>query len=224
MRRAARLGIQDLKRRFLPAPGPQRVPFGIAAGMSLNVDFQSDTRIYLGLYEIELNRHLRRLCTPGTPSFDVGGGMGYDALVLARLTRAPVASFEADSASRRRMDANFALNPQGSLIRTVAAAVGTGANHLALDDYAGQSFLPGFIKVDVDGAEFDVLHSAERLLADHRPSLIVETHSAKLEQFCGRFLGACGYRPVVVHQRRVWKELRPIEHNRWLVAAGATLA
>jgi hypothetical protein len=86
--------------------------------MSLAVDFQSDTRIYLGLYEIELNRHLRRLCTPGTPSFDVGGGMGYDALVLARLTRAPVASFEADSASQQAVGRRPALV---SLVRKARA-------------------------------------------------------------------------------------------------------
>jgi methyltransferase FkbM-like protein len=219
LKRAVRLGVQDLKRRLLPPPGPQRIPFGIGAGIRLNFDFQSDTRLYLGLYELELNRHLRRMCPPGTLSFDVGGGVGYDALVLARLTRAPVASFEADPESCRRMEANFALNPERSLIQTVGAAVGTGAGQVALDDHARESFTPAFVKVDVDGAELGVLQSAERLLSEHHPSLIVETHSPELEQLCGRFLSAHGYRPVVVEQRRVWKELRPIEHNQWLVAA-----
>jgi methyltransferase FkbM-like protein len=223
-RRTVRLGVQQLKRRLLPPPGPQRIPFGIGAGITLNVDFQSDTRLYLGLYEIELNRHLRRLCTPGTLCFDVGGGVGYDALVLARLTGASVASFELDPRSRARMDANFALNPERSLISTVSAAVGTGPGQLALDDFGREAFRPGFIKIDVDGGELEVLRSAERLLVDHRPSLIVETHSAELEQLCGRFLHARGYRPVVVYQRLIWKERRPIEHNRWLVASGLSVA
>jgi hypothetical protein len=211
--------IQAVKRRLLPPPGPRRLPAGIGRGIRLSIDFQSDTRLYLGLYEIELNRHLRRLCKPGVTSFDVGGCKGYDALVLARLTGSRVVSFEADSAACRRMRANFELNPEGSRIQVVEGIVGAPGADVTLDGYAAECRAPGFVKIDVEGGELDVLRGADGVLVDHRPSLIVETHSAQLERLCARFLVEHGYRPLVVKQRRAWKERRS-EDNRWLVAEG----
>ena len=76
---------------------------------------------------------------------------------------------------------------------------------------------PDFIKVDVDGGELDVLQSAESTLSQV-PALIVETHSAELERACGRLLVDHGLRVTVVSQRKLGTEMRPIPHNRWLVA------
>jgi hypothetical protein len=211
--------VQALKRRLLPPLGPRRLPLGIGRGFSLTIDFQHDTRLYLGLYEIELNRYLRRLCKPGVTSFDVGGCKGYDALVVARLTGAWVVSFEADPAACSRMRDNLSLNPEGSRVRTVQAMVGAPGAEVTLDGAAAEFGVPGFVKIDVDGGEVEVLRGAERLLVEHRPSLIVETHSQELERQCAWFLADHGYRPMRVKQRRVWKERRPAD-NRWLVAEG----
>ena len=212
-----RPAIQAVKRGLLPAPGSRRIPAGIGRGLRLGVDLQTDTRLYLGMYEIELNRHLRGLCTPGTTSFDVGGCRGYDALVVARLTGSLVVSFEADSAACERMRSNFSLNDEGSLIRIVEAMVGAPGADVTLDGSTGEFGAPGFIKIDVDGGELEVLRGAEEILREHRPSLIVETHSPQLEQQCGHFLADRGYEPLVVKQRTVWRERRP-DDNRWLVA------
>jgi hypothetical protein len=214
-----RPAVQALKRRLLPSPGSRRLPLGIGRGIHLTIDFQHHTRLYLGLYEIELNRHVRRLCKPGVTSFDVGGGMGYDALVLARLTGSWVVSFEADPAACRRIQENLSVNPEGARIRTVQAMVGPPGAEVTLDRYAKEVGVPAFVKIDVDGDELHVLRGAERLLVEHRPSLIVETHSRDLERLCGQFLVDHGYRPLLVKQRQVWKERRP-DDNRWLVAEG----
>jgi len=191
----------------------------------MTIDFSVQTRAFLGLYELELNRHLRRLCLPGTRSFDVGAQFGYDALILAKLGEEQVASFEPDPASLEVMIANFALNPMlGPLIYPVQALVGTGSgNTLSLDDYvaSAEGFMPDFVKVDVDGAEAEVLEGARRLLAERRPHLLVEVHSEHLERVCGRLLVDHGYRPIIVNQRTVLREYRPIAHNRWLVADGS---
>jgi hypothetical protein len=190
----------------------------------MDIDFGVQTRAYLGLYELELNRHLRHLCPPGTHSFDVGAQFGYDALILAKLGGERVASFEADPACLEAMTANFALNPDlGPLITPIVAVVGTGAEEtLSLDDYAGsaEGFVPDFLKIDVDTAEADVLEGASGLLADRRPDVLVEVHSEELERRCGGLLMARGYRPTIVNQRQVLRDYRPIAHNRWLVAAG----
>lgn len=212
-------------KRLLPAPGPRRLPFGIARGLRLHVDFAVQSREYLGLYELELNRHLRRLCPTGTSVFDVGAHHGYDALVLARLGGGLVASFEADADCLASMRANIDLNPGlAERIEPVLGTVGRGGSTgtVALDAYvtAPAGFVPSFVKIDVDGAELNVIHGARTLLAEHRPSLVVEVHSEELEHRCGGLLVQHGYAPRIVNQRRLAPDYRPIQHNRWLVAAG----
>jgi len=80
---------------------------------------------------------------------------------------------------------------------------------------------PHHLKTDVDGAEAAVLEGAAELLVRRRPNVVVEVHSKALERRCGALLVAHGYRPVVLSQRRVLPDFRPIVHNRWLVAEGA---
>jgi hypothetical protein len=186
----------------------------------MRIDFQHQTRTYLGLYEIELNRHLWRVLLPGVTAFDIGVQHGYDSLVIAKHTRARVAAFECDPTCLAAMRANFALNPGlAGVIEPVSAMVGTGAGCLGLDEWAyGGGFVPDFIKLDIDGGEVDALRSAERMLTERHPPIIVEVHSPELEWECGAILVSHGYRPLTVSQRTLLPDWRPIEHNRWLVA------
>jgi Methyltransferase FkbM domain len=211
---------QAIKRIVSPAPGPRRLPVGIGRGLRMQIDFQHQTRTYLGLYEIELNRYLRRMLGPGVAAFDVGGHHGYDALVIAKHTGARVACFDSDPACVRGMSESFTLNPRiAGLIEPVEAMVGDGRDEFALDEWAYNcGFVPDFVKLDIDGGEVAALRSAERILSERRPSLIVEVHSRELERDCGEILIGHGYRPIIVSQRKIAPDLRPIEHNRWLVA------
>jgi len=211
---------QDIKRIVLPAPGPRRLPLGIGRGVRMRIDFQHQTRTYLGLYEIELNRHLRRILRPGVTAFDVGAQHGYDSLVIAKHTRASVAAFECDAACMAGMAESVALNPAlASLIRPVQAMVGDEPGQLGLDEWAySGGFTPDFIKLDIDGGEAAALRSAQRILGERHPALIVEVHSSELERDCGKILVGHGYRPIIVSQRKIAPDYRPIAHNRWLVA------
>jgi hypothetical protein len=184
------------------------------------IDFQYQTRTYLGLYEIELNRHLRRILRPGVTAFDVGVQHGYDSLVIAKHTCTSVAAFECDPACVAGMTENFALNPNlANLIRPVQAMVGDEAGLLGLDDWAyGGGFVPDFIKLDIDGGEVAALRSAQQILSERHPPLIVEVHSPELERDCGKLLVGHGYRPIIVSQRKIAPDYRPTAHNRWLVA------
>jgi len=211
---------QAVKRVVLPSPGPRRLPVGIARGVRMRIDFATQTRTYLGLYEIELNRHLRRALRGGMTAFDVGAQHGYDSLVIAKHTRSPVAAFECEPARVAELRDSIALNPTLiGLVRPVEAMVGDGPGQLSLDRWAyGEGFVPDFIKLDVDGGELAALRSAERILRERHPSLIVEVHSLVLEQECATVLGDHGYRPVIVSQRAILPDFRPDAHNRWLVA------
>ena len=60
----------------------QDIPFGIARGMLMHVDFRCDTAFFWGLYESELDHHYRRLVHRAVTCFDVGAHRGWDSLLL----------------------------------------------------------------------------------------------------------------------------------------------
>ena len=184
----------------------------------MGVDFQrGETKLYLGLYEVELNVHLRRLTFPGCHSFDIGGQYGYDALVLAKLTGGPVVTVDCDPALCVEMRENVSANPSVAGQIDVRCAF-AGTEGLTLDELARQTFYPDLIKIDVEGGEVDVLASASVVLS-HRPGLIVEVHSVALEAECRDILKELGYAVATINPRRWLPDHRPIAHNRWLVAS-----
>lgn len=206
----------------------RRLPFGIGRGLNLQIDFRHHSKLYLGLYEIELNRHLRRLCYPGATCFDIGGHIGYDALVMARLTGGDVYTFEADEVLCHIIRAAAAANPAYERrIRVVRALVAENAdaegNQMSLDRFIECQGIqaPDVIKIDVEGAEARVLAGAAKILEARRPNLIVETHSPSVEAECVDFLRSRSYAPTVVEARRLLPDYRPAQHNRWLVCAGS---
>ncbi|MGH2770168.1 MAG: FkbM family methyltransferase [Actinomycetota bacterium] len=223
-----RPSITHLKRSLLP-PGKRVRPLaaGIGRGIRMEIDFAFQTRMFFGLYEVELNRHLRRLCPPGASSFDVGGGHGYHALVMARLSGGITLSFDCEARvceeARRNVRANPELCSLVQVRHAFVAPVTDETQHpprLALDDVAfgDGGFVPDLIKIDIEGGELDALRGARRILAEGRPALIVETHSRSLEGGCRALLESYGYLVEVVEQRSWMADFRPIEHNRWLVA------
>lgn len=207
-----------LKRALLPrAARPRRIPFGPAAGVVMRVDFAHQTRMFLGLYEFELNAHLRRLVRPGARCFDVGANAGYHALMFARLSGRPVVAFEPDPEALARLRANIALN--GFDIRVVAQAVGSGADAVSLDRAAREHFVPDMVKMDIEGWEADALTGAGELLARRKPHWIVETHGRDVHDRCLAVFRDHGYRPEVVRPRRLFAEARP-DTTGWLVCEG----
>ena len=59
-------------------------------------------------------------------------------------------------------------------------------NHLkvkqiSLDDYVNKnSIIPNVIKIDVEGAEFNVLDGADKILREYRPNIIISLHPEHL--------------------------------------------
>jgi Methyltransferase FkbM domain len=220
-RQAARWALE-------PRPGAvRRLPLGPGRGLSLAANPRASLDQWLGLFESELAPHVRRFCRLGISCVDVGGYDGYYSLVFAKLCRAPVFTYEPDGDAYERCRRNVALNLEvGRWIELRAVAVGAapGPGTVALDE----EFFPlpvGLVKVDVDGAEADVLAGAERILATQHPNVIVETHAPGLEVACAEALVRAGYAPRVVTSRRLfpqdrrWPTPQSQIHNRWLVAA-----
>ena len=217
--------MNALKRRVRafaqPQEGePRRLPFGVGRGITLSGDPSLSLDLWFGFFESELGPFIRESCRPGC--VDIGSYDGYYALVFAKLGGAPVRTYDINPAAQERVRRNLELNPAlAGAIELRQAGVGTGeGDTVSLDDDLEGWGRVGFLKVDVEGAEDGVLAGAERVLAEDRPHVVVETHSADLERRCAERLMGNGYRPRVVTQRRFLPQNRATEHNRWLVANG----
>jgi len=221
--------VKRAVRALVMRPGAvRRVPLGLGRGLRLEADPRSTLHTYLGTAEIEIARHLRRFAQPGARAFDVGSNNGWYAMVLSRLTGQQAVAFDFDPECLARIERNLARNA-GADVRLVAAYVTATVDRAqgtdTLDRLAFEElWVPDLLKIDVEGAELSVLHGAQRILAQRRPHLVIETHGADVERGCAELLRTFGYAPLVVNQRRVLKEGRPNPENRWLVAAGQDAA
>jgi FkbM family methyltransferase len=164
---------------------------------------------------------IRDHCRPGDVVFDVGANAGALSLLMSRLVgpRGIVCAFEA---SPRIVDkthynlvksgcSNVTLfhkavwHTSGALVNIAAgshlndrieeAATGMMVRTVALDDFADAgAFHPSFIKMDIEGAEFDALRGMARLLREIRPILVLEQSPEDMR--CHALLTAAGYLAV----------------------------
>jgi hypothetical protein len=201
-----------------------RIVGGPARGVTMTLDFAGHTPMYLGMYEWELHRFLRGNLPAARRVYDVGGYIGYDTLIFAANVEGQVITFEPDPENRAKLEGNLGQNPElGERVSVeplgITSEVSEGMTTMdAMSDRHGP---PDFVKIDIDGGELDALRGGERTLRGHRPHLIVETHSKQLEDACGNLLIEYGYRPIIKHNRQIWREQRGgALHNRWLIAKG----
>ena len=144
-----------------------------------------------------------------------------------------VIAFEPDALEHDRLERNLELNPDlRERVKIVPERLGVSEpagdeETVKLDDLVASDLAPpAFVKIDVDGAELEVLQSAEETLRTFQPTVVVETHSQQLEDGCIRLLTGLGYSTEVVENawwRTLYPEFRPIAHNRWLLARPAHL-
>jgi FkbM family methyltransferase len=95
-----------------------------------------------------------------------------------------------------------ALEPADSARGHGNAHVGTNTEHsnpmiqvpcTTLDDFAREHIVPDTIKIDVEGAESNVLAGAEKLFTHYRPHLICEVHDTANASFVDAWLKTRAY-------------------------------
>ena len=219
--------LSMVKHRVLkPGIKLRTVKFGLLKGLKLHLDFSTETQIYLRLYETETFSATRELIRRAAWMVDVGAGVGELALYFMKV-HGPhtVFAFEPRPEQLARFGDNLAAN--GWALSDVSMSpdfVGLGEGCTALDALAPQLNNRGLIKIDVDGAEMDVLRSAEGLLRAGAADFLVEVHSKELEEGCIALFKANGYKVDIIPNawwRLFVPERRNIEHNRWLTAVHA---
>jgi hypothetical protein len=205
---------------------PRRIVFGPFKGITMALSLRHQSQTYLGLFEREIHAWLGQLSRGIHTAIDIGADHGEYTLFFLRRTDAErILAFEPNPEALPLLRENLKLNSvaESDRLELSTAAVGEGdsAGKVGLDSLAGSMQLPCFIKMDVDGAEAEVLKGAAKLNSLGGVRWLIETHSRSLECQCVEQLTAAGFETRVIHNawwRALIPELRPIEHNRWLAA------
>lgn len=211
-----------LKRILLPSERQvRRFPFGLSAGIRMHVDFSHQTRLFLGLYEIEIAGHCKRLMQPCDSAFDIGADAGYYSLILGKQTGGKVVAVEPETENISQLRDNIGEND--FLITAVQAFVRAEVDEgaVTLNQLSDEHFKPDFIKMDIEGGEADALRGGLRLIEEHRPHMIIEVHSEDLEAECKSLLAPFGYKIAYVPPRKWLPELRVDAFNGWLICEGS---
>jgi len=164
---------------------------------------------------------IRDHCRPGNVVFDVGANAGGLSLMMSRLVgpRGIVCAFEASPRIIDKTHYNLfragchnvtlfhkaVWHSTGALVNIAAGShlndrieermTGMSVRTVALDDIADAADLrPSFIKMDIEGAEYDALRGMPKILRHVRPVLVLEQSPEDMR--CHALLTAEGYDAV----------------------------
>lgn len=219
--------LSSLKQRVLSGrSAPRRIVTGPFGGISMNLSLAHQLQIYLGLFERETYPWLERLSKGISTGIDIGAADGeYTLYFLKRTPAAKVFAFEPDLSKLPCLESNLLLNGESNSKRLTVCTkfIGSRSSNdtVRLDFFFRELEFPCLIKVDVDGAEADILAGAARIKSMRGTRWLIETHSQDLERACVDSLRRADFETKIIPNawwRWLIPEQRPIPHNRWLAA------
>lgn len=193
---------------------------------------------WLGSYEYEKQKAIQAALMPGYVVYDIGANAGFYTLLSSVLvgehghvysfeplptnvanlvkhieinqlrnctvTEAAVSSFEGEASFDPSSDCSEGhLSPGGGIrVRT-----------LVLDRLVASGAIrgPNFMKIDIEGAEYDCLQGCVETIAKFRPVIFLATHGDDVHFACMRLLAGWGYRVTSL-------DGRPVESSDELIA------
>jgi FkbM family methyltransferase len=175
---------------------------------------------WLGSYELGKRMAFEAEITPGSVVYDIGANVGYYSLLASVLAgeEGQVYAFEPLPRNIDFLHKHVEINRRKN-IEIIMAAVSehsgeaffdlgasTAMGHLAengeiqvemvsLDEMLDKGLIrpPGYIKLDVEGAEFQALSGARKLLEQYRPILFIDTHNREAHQKTIELLASLNY-------------------------------
>jgi FkbM family methyltransferase len=206
--RAASRLLGPAVNRLLPEEAqPVTVRSGPAAGLKVMILPRTEKGYWAGTYESGVQRVLTSVLTVGSVFWDIGAHCGFFVALASDLvgSTGAVVAFEPCSLNRARLAKTLELtgctnvrvipwalgsrpgevplylykhSTNASLIHKDDALGSEKVESAELDDLAKELPVPDLIKIDVEGAEIEVLEGGIGYLREVRPALIVEFHSA----------------------------------------------
>lgn len=199
----ARLARPLINGLLPPGPVEVVIRSGAGRGLRLLVDPANEKYYWTGTYETAVQRAMARILSPGSVFWDVGAHVGFFSVLAARLVgdAGSVHCFEPMARNRERLLCAIELNefenvlvhdcalaaesgegtlqPRGSssmwtLMKGNGETLGVPVRCYTIQELADELKLPDLIKIDVEGAELDVLRGGHRLLTQRRCAVIVE--------------------------------------------------
>jgi len=193
---------------------------------------------WLGSYEMNKRLAFEREISPGSVIYDIGANVGYFSLLASVLSgeKGQVYAFEPLSRNVSFLKKHINLN-RLSNIQIIEAAVSsesgealfnigasTAMGHISefgklrvrmvsLDNLVSSGELqpPDYMKIDVEGAEYDVLKGAENLIETFQPILFLDTHQREAHQKTINFLEQHHYQIEIL-------DGRPLAQTKELIA------
>lgn len=180
---------------------------------------------WLGTYERECQEMFLRYVGEGDVVYDIGAYVGFYSLLAARLVgpAGRVYAIEPVPRNQALLRRHLELNRVSNVVllgTVLAAAPGEvlfddsrGANRgrislcgtvrlpaESLDRLLADQVVepPSFIKLDVEGAETEVLRGATTMLSLHRPIVLVSTHGPEVHRETVNLLAGLGYAVTAV--------------------------
>jgi FkbM family methyltransferase len=178
-------------------------------------------RCWLGFYELPKQKRFAACIGPGMTVYDIGANTGIYTLLAARRvgTAGQVHAFEPLPENLAFLRRHVELN-HFEQVRIHSEAVSEKAGVLrfargsdrfvgridrqgelevqtdCLDEFIarGSGSAPDVIKVDVEGAEIQVLRGSRELLASKHPVIFLATHGRSIHQECCEMLTSLHYR------------------------------
>ncbi len=218
---------QVLKKWIFPStPVAKTIPLGLYRGIQFEINFAHKTQLFLGLWEKETHAWIKKLCRGIATAIDVGAATGEQTLYFLKKTSAQkVFALEPEQPSVMELQKNLALNqlehPQKLNLIHKFCGTQNDSQNISLDSLSPQISEPGFVKIDIEGAEVLALQGATQLLQKKDVRWLIESHSPENEVACLNIFKAAGYQTQVI-KNGWWRifipEKRPIGFNRWLIA------
>ncbi|MCJ7694153.1 MAG: FkbM family methyltransferase, partial [Anaerolineaceae bacterium] len=176
---------------------------------------------WLGTYEYDKRIAFEKGIKPGDVFYDIGANVGYYSLMAARLSEpnGEVIAFEPLPRNIAFIHKHVTLNKLSKRIKVIEAAVSdkngkacfnlsssTSKGHIAgegelevrtvsLDELveSGEILAPDVMKVDVEGAEAEVLLGAYKILSTRHPLIYLDTHDRNAHNKTVTLLNGLGY-------------------------------
>jgi FkbM family methyltransferase len=208
-------------------PRRSRILAGPCRGATMILNRSTQTKVWVGMFDRRLQRELKSLARADDVAFDVGAYQGFFSLLLSRTCQSVVA-VEPDPRNVADLRTNIALNDANISVVHAAVAAVPGKTSLllgveptesrlveahytqnpwsgsaevtvtTLDELADRHGHPGVIKIDVEGAEAEVLRGGDEVLA-RRPPIACEIHDTRAE--VEKILVERGYRIRMAGER-----------------------